>query len=123
MRRKDFILIALGIAAIAGWFIFRAPDDGGEKKGILKERLRAAESAKQTLDAERASGRERLRLARIKADEQRALLKSASAALPFYQRRREGAEHNVSALRADVHAESMYPPKNNDRPNGPMTDR
>lgn len=91
MRRRDLFLIALAFIAVAGWLVFRVPDGGGEKKGILKERLRAAESATQTLDAERAAARDRLRLAGKKADENRARFAHAAAALPFYERRRKEA--------------------------------
>ncbi|MBI5637105.1 MAG: hypothetical protein HZA03_03935 [Nitrospinae bacterium] len=92
MKQRHLVLAILAIFAAASWLVFRVPDGGGgEKKGILKERLRAAESALQTLDAERAAGRERLRLAGKKADENRARSTRAAAALPFYEQRRKEA--------------------------------
>ena len=96
MKRKIIILAAIAIVAVTGWFAFRPPDGGGEKKGMLKERVRAAESAMQTLDAERASGREKLRLAGKKADATRAQYEGAAAALAPYEQRRKEAEINLA---------------------------
>ncbi len=99
MKHRYAVIAILAAFGAASWLLFRVPPGADERKGELKERVRAAEAALHTLDAARAVTGARRRLADEEAAAKGAASFRAAAALPHYRAARAKAEAALAARR------------------------